>query len=94
MSDYAFEDGKLLPKYSNLTPAVPPRLMMSTTIVIMVMGLMSMIATMKNFNQTLRHEGWHAELACYLTDIPDDVMKDTDIVLWWGMHLKIYPTLA
>jgi hypothetical protein len=45
-------------------------------------------------SRTLRREGWRTELARYLTDIPDDVTKDMDIVAWWGVHSKIYPTLA
>ena len=28
-------------------------------------------------------EGWAAELRHYLKDMPVDVTKDTDIVLWW-----------
>ncbi|KAG1872985.1 hypothetical protein DFJ58DRAFT_651917 [Suillus subalutaceus] len=29
--------------------------------------------------------GWHAELQCYLKDIPDDVSRDTDIIEWWSV---------
>jgi hypothetical protein len=36
-------------------------------------------------NQTLHREGWRAELVRYLTDIPDNVTKDTDIIVWWGV---------
>ena len=28
-------------------------------------------------------EGWAVELQHYLKDMPADVSKDTDIVLWW-----------
>ncbi|KIK76893.1 hypothetical protein PAXRUDRAFT_168520 [Paxillus rubicundulus Ve08.2h10] len=38
--------------------------------------------------------GWAAELRCYLNDLPENVVKDMDIVLWWLEHSSIYPTLA
>ncbi|KIJ09800.1 hypothetical protein PAXINDRAFT_17133 [Paxillus involutus ATCC 200175] len=37
---------------------------------------------------------WKAELCCYLSDLPIDVSKDTDIVKWWGEHAQEYPTLT
>jgi hypothetical protein len=36
-------------------------------------------------NQAVRSEGWRAELARYLTDVPEGVSKDTDIVGWWAV---------
>ena len=30
--------------------------------------------------------GWAAELHWYLSDLPVDVTKDTDIVQWWNVH--------
>ena len=33
--------------------------------------------------------GWKAELRYYLNDIPLDVSKDTDIVVWWAVWLSI-----
>ncbi|KIK79669.1 hypothetical protein PAXRUDRAFT_16219 [Paxillus rubicundulus Ve08.2h10] len=38
--------------------------------------------------------GWKAELQCYISDLPTDVSKDTDIVQWWGDHATLYPTLT
>ena len=53
--------------------------------------------------------GWKAELQHYLSDIPTDVWKETDIVTWWAVHISYafilvlnllqahsneYPTLA
>lgn len=38
--------------------------------------------------------GWRSELRRYLSDIPEDVLKETDIVKWWANHAKMYPTLA
>jgi hypothetical protein len=35
--------------------------------------------------QALHDEGWHSELNQYLADIPEEVTKDTDIVVWWGV---------
>ncbi|KAK2460087.1 hypothetical protein APHAL10511_007896, partial [Amanita phalloides] len=26
---------------------------------------------------------WAAELCCYLSDLPVEVMKDTDVIQWW-----------
>jgi hypothetical protein len=42
--------------------------------------------------QALRDEGWRTELARYLADIAEDVMKDTDIVVWWGVCIFILAT--
>jgi hypothetical protein len=57
-----------------------------------------------------RNESWRSELNRYLSDVPADVTKETDIVAWWGVrthacmaysfannlqvHSKIYPTLS
>ncbi|KIK91935.1 hypothetical protein PAXRUDRAFT_148392 [Paxillus rubicundulus Ve08.2h10] len=38
--------------------------------------------------------GWKAELCCYLSDMPVDVSKDTDIIAWWSSHSMIYLTLS
>ena len=53
--------------------------------------------------------GWKTELRCYLNDIPTDVLKETNIVTWWAVHISYtfilvlkllqahsneYPTLA
>jgi hypothetical protein len=38
--------------------------------------------------------GWTAELQRYLADLPEDVMKNMNIVDWWSKHATIYPTLA
>ncbi|KIK94159.1 hypothetical protein PAXRUDRAFT_143470 [Paxillus rubicundulus Ve08.2h10] len=38
--------------------------------------------------------GWRAELHHYLSDLPSNVSKDTDIVEWWSNHSKIFPILA
>lgn len=35
--------------------------------------------------QSIQSEGWREELRCYLTHIPSDVTKETDIVAWWGV---------
>lgn len=32
-------------------------------------------------------EGWRAELRRYLKDMPADVTKDSDIVMWWQVSL-------
>jgi hypothetical protein len=37
------------------------------------------------------NEGWQAELARYLSDILEDVTKDTDIVVWWGVRTSPWP---
>jgi hypothetical protein len=37
-------------------------------------------------SQAVRHEGWRSEMARYLTDIPEDISKDTDIVIWWSVR--------
>ncbi|KAF5368777.1 hypothetical protein D9615_010411 [Tricholomella constricta] len=37
---------------------------------------------------------WQSELRRYLKDVPADVTRDTDIVAWWSVHAKLYPTLA
>ncbi|KIM65448.1 hypothetical protein SCLCIDRAFT_112526, partial [Scleroderma citrinum Foug A] len=37
---------------------------------------------------------WSAELRHYLSDLPADVTKNTDIMQWWAKHTKVYPTLA
>ncbi|KAF5382025.1 hypothetical protein D9615_004467 [Tricholomella constricta] len=39
-------------------------------------------------------EEWQAELRRYLSVIPVDVTRDTDLVNWWQRHAAIYPTLA
>jgi hypothetical protein len=31
-------------------------------------------------------EGWASELRRYLGTVPDDVTKDTDLVLWWQVR--------
>lgn len=33
---------------------------------------------------------WKEELRCYLTDIPSDVSKETDIVGWWVVFVFIF----
>ena len=38
--------------------------------------------------------GWRAELHHYLSNLPSDVSKDTNIVKWWADHAEVYPTLA
>ncbi|KIK84153.1 hypothetical protein PAXRUDRAFT_152965 [Paxillus rubicundulus Ve08.2h10] len=38
--------------------------------------------------------GWAAGLQCYLNNLPENVMKDMDIMLWWSEHSSTYPTLA
>ncbi|KIK80679.1 hypothetical protein PAXRUDRAFT_158032 [Paxillus rubicundulus Ve08.2h10] len=38
--------------------------------------------------------GWKAELPCYLSDMPVDVSKDTNIISWWSTHPMIYPMLS
>ena len=35
------------------------------------------------------NSGWKAELRYYLNDIPLDVSKDMDIVVWWAVWLSI-----
>ncbi|KIM57744.1 hypothetical protein SCLCIDRAFT_129691 [Scleroderma citrinum Foug A] len=45
---------------------------------------------------------WKEELCCYLTEIPSDVSKETNIIVWWAVHVsfnfishcKEYPTLS
>jgi hypothetical protein len=37
--------------------------------------------------------GWRAELRCYLSDMPVDVSKDTDIIAWWSVS-QLYPMLC
>lgn len=32
--------------------------------------------------------GWQSEMHQYLKDLPADVMKDTDIVKWWQVHVR------
>jgi hypothetical protein len=39
--------------------------------------------------QSIRREEWRAELRRYLSDIPQDVTKETDIVEWWGVSVRI-----
>jgi hypothetical protein len=34
--------------------------------------------------------GWRSELAHYLSDIPKDITKDTDIVGWWGVRVHCH----
>jgi hypothetical protein len=36
-------------------------------------------------SQSISNEGWQAELRRYLTDILQDVSKETDIVEWWSV---------
>jgi hypothetical protein len=31
------------------------------------------------------HSDWRAELRCYLADMPDNVLKDTNIIEWWSV---------
>ena len=33
--------------------------------------------------------GWKEELRRYLTDMPSDVFKDTDIIVWWTVSVFI-----
>ena len=33
--------------------------------------------------------GWKEELRHYLTDMPSDVFKDTDIIVWWTVSVFI-----
>ena len=39
--------------------------------------------------QSQQHDssGWAAELRCYLSDLPSDVTRKTDVVAWWAVHL-------
>ncbi|KIM61894.1 hypothetical protein SCLCIDRAFT_120712 [Scleroderma citrinum Foug A] len=37
--------------------------------------------------------GWSAELHLYLSEIAENVTRDTDVIDWWGKHCLIYPTL-
>ncbi|KAG6913323.1 hypothetical protein DXG01_007734, partial [Tephrocybe rancida] len=39
-------------------------------------------------------DGWQTELLRYLKDVPEDVDSDTDIIAWWLVHARIYPTIA
>ena len=32
---------------------------------------------------------WKEELHCYLTDMPLDIFKDTDIIVWWTVSVFI-----
>jgi hypothetical protein len=32
------------------------------------------------------NEGWASELCHYLKDVPTDVIKETDIIMWWQVH--------
>ena len=34
-------------------------------------------------------EGWQSEMRRYLKDLPSDVTKDTDIVIWWQVCVSI-----
>lgn len=36
-------------------------------------------------NRTSSSMGWSAELRCYLTELPQDVSKDMDVVTWWSV---------
>ncbi|KIM58358.1 hypothetical protein SCLCIDRAFT_128426 [Scleroderma citrinum Foug A] len=38
--------------------------------------------------------GWANELRRYLTELPNNVSKDMDVVSWWSKHASIYPTLS
>jgi hypothetical protein len=38
--------------------------------------------------------GWKAELHQYLSDLPVDVLKETDTIEWWAVHEKTYLTLV
>ncbi|KIM56440.1 hypothetical protein SCLCIDRAFT_132569 [Scleroderma citrinum Foug A] len=38
--------------------------------------------------------GWSAELCLYLSEIAEDITRDTDIIAWWAKHSLIYPTLS
>jgi hypothetical protein len=35
--------------------------------------------------------GWRAELRRYISDMPDDVSKDTDIIEWWSVSTSYDP---
>ena len=37
--------------------------------------------------------GWAAELRHYLTELPDNVSKDMDVVSWWSVSLFIFVSL-
>ncbi|GLB39419.1 hypothetical protein LshimejAT787_0605810 [Lyophyllum shimeji] len=39
-------------------------------------------------------EGYQAELRRYLNDVPAEVTKDTDVVVWWQDNHQKYPTLG
>lgn len=42
-------------------------------------------------NASLDIGRWSAELRCYLSDLPADVTKNTDIMQWWAVS-KFYST--
>ena len=40
---------------------------------------------------SLNSDGCAAELHCYLSDQPLDVLKDMDIIGWWSVHCLFHP---
>ena len=40
---------------------------------------------------SLNSDGCAAELHCYLSDWPSDVLKDTDIIGWWSVRCLFHP---
>jgi hypothetical protein len=40
-------------------------------------------------NESISNEDWQLELRRYLSDVPAEVTRDTDIVDWWSVSYSI-----